>query len=159
MPNLTPPNESSSGLTNWSWDDFHHAPRGASEEMVLEPNGWLALIAFLAGPSWVTQEPAEYPSVRHILSNGDIVDTPPTPETKNIIHESMTEYLAHLGIPEPPRETQWRLRLPTGWTELELERACNRAIPETTPGDSKDIAALVHETLREILDEPPAQEG
>lgn len=143
-------------LPSWSWNDFPTDPPQTAELMRLEPNGWLALIAFLAGPSWVYQEPARYEPVVETYGGGQRVGGPAdgtflSEEDITEIHDDMVQYLADAGVPAPPRAVQWMLCLPEGVTEWELGRACNVAVQEVAPEESRRNALELHAALRVLL--------
>lgn len=143
------------GLPSWTWDDFTHDPPQTARLMRLEPNGWRALIAYLAGPSWVYQEPARYEPVVETTGGGHRVGGPADASASEAditeIHAMMVAYLADAGIPEPPRAVQWMLCLPEDVSERELERACITASQDVAPDDHLRNALEVHAALRLLL--------
>lgn len=143
------------GLPTWSWGDFPQDPPQTAQLMRLEPNGWLALIAFLAGPSWVYQEAARYEPVVATFGGGQRVGGPADISASEAviteIHDDMVEYLAEAGVPEPPRAVQWMLCLPEGVSEGELEHACNVAVQDVAPDDRRGQALEMHAALRVLL--------
>ncbi|PPF72053.1 DUF5956 family protein [Pseudoclavibacter sp. Z016] len=144
------------GLPNWSWSDFTENVMQTTNLMRLEPNGWLALIAYLAGPSWVYQEPARYDPVVETDGGGQRVGGPAdgtfsSEEDISGIHDDMVQYLADAGVPAPPRAVQWMLCLPDGVTERDLEGVCLRAARDVAPDDHRRNALEVHAALRVLL--------
>lgn len=142
-------------LPNWSWGSFPHDPPQTAQLMRLEPNGWHALIAYLAGPSWVYQETARYEPVVETYGGGQRVggaaDASASEADITQIHNEMVEYLADAGVPEPPRAVQWMLCLPVGVTEWELEHACAVAVLDVAPDDHRGRALELHAALRILL--------
>ncbi|GAB3286258.1 DUF5956 family protein [Pseudoclavibacter terrae] len=143
-------------LPSWSWGDFAKDPPQTVQLMRLEPNGWHALIAYLAGPSWVYQEPARSDPVAATGGTDQRVDAATAGTVSGdadgtAAHDEMARYLADAGVPEPPRQVQWMLCLPQGVTEWELEHACRLAAQEVDPRDHRRIAHEVHASLRVLL--------
>ncbi|MGO2749756.1 MAG: DUF5956 family protein [Pseudoclavibacter sp.] len=141
-------------LPNWSWGDFPHDPPQTVQLMRLAPDGWRALIAYLAGPSWVYQEAARYEPVVETDGGGQRVGGPAASASEADvaeIHTEMVEYLAQAGAPEPPRAVQWMLCLPVGVSESELEHVCTVALQQVPPDDRRGQALEVHAALRVLL--------
>ncbi|MBS3180405.1 MULTISPECIES: DUF5956 family protein [unclassified Pseudoclavibacter] len=139
------------GLPTWSWGDFSENPPQVANLMRLEPNGWLALIAYLAGPSWVYQEAARYETVGGGQRVGGPADVSASDAVIAEIHDDMVEYLAEAGVPEPPRAVQWMLCLPEGVSEGEINGVCNLAVQDAVPGDLRTQALEMHAALRVLL--------
>lgn len=142
-------------LPSWSWDDFAKEPPQTVELMRLDPNEWHALIAYLAGPSWVYQEPARYDPVDETgrVRRGDASTAGAFSGDADVTgdHDEMARYLVDAGVPEPPRGVQWMLCLPDGVTEWELEHACRLAVQNIDPADRRRSALEVHAALRVLL--------
>ncbi|MGO2110388.1 MAG: DUF5956 family protein [Pseudoclavibacter sp.] len=133
------------------WDDFPRSPPRHGAEVQLIPNGWLAEIAFIAGPEWVYQVRHEAPDVVITGPSGRQSSAPATHSDRMAIHEDMTDFLSEAGIPEPPFAVEWRLRLPERLTGDALMRACNRAGFEAGAYHGPEAAKRLQDLLRTIL--------
>lgn len=91
------------------WDGIGAARRVRQpNDFVLDWNGWQALIAYLAGPGLAA-------------ADQDPLDVPHQPEYRQIISDSVRDYLADWSITPPPDDQQgWLIALPEGVTAGEF---------------------------------------
>lgn len=143
-------------LEPWTWDDFSRTEKsstsnGSARALVLDRNGWLAMLAFLAGPSWVTREPA--PGCGAQPAVGDDVGLAPggDDDDDTIVHAEMTSYLEAAGIPRPPWGTRRRLHLPEGLSAAAFESARHEAASRVPPGEMTAQASAVLAAVRRML--------
>ncbi|WP_424465142.1 SDR family NAD(P)-dependent oxidoreductase [Pseudoclavibacter helvolus] len=137
-------------LPTWSWNDFPTHSTRAGHRVHLDLNGWTALIAYLAGPEYVCQRTASYPT--HSSDGGRLATA--TDEVRAIIHETTAEYLAHAGVPEQPFGVDWEIRLPHGVDERRLHRECMAAHHAIDPTNGRLAAQRMLTALRGLLGEP-----
>lgn len=141
-------------MTNvqWSWADFPPGDRD-EEAMRLPRTGWLALVAFLAGPrsvSFVKQPPAEvrWRSGSAAAGTRDL--------SREEVEEAESELAMDLelaGVDAPPPGIEWRLRLPAGVSEEEFGRLVNdQMAPDGYhEGNARATAERLQRELSQLL--------
>ncbi|MEV0328717.1 DUF5956 family protein [Micromonospora echinospora] len=139
------------------WDDVPvlAEPPGAGYYELTE-NGWGAIIGWFSGvdrmvrcpdrlPHMVTEECTDRNGTRRRV-------VPRTPEDRQYIDDSINEYLRDAGAPTRPGGYRWFLRLPEGYTGIEVEGAVNRAVMALPPEHvhPSQFAPCIRETLQRI---------
>lgn len=155
-----------SDRTHWScegleeamptWDEFDIVGESADDAgwTSLPPNGWGALVAFIAGPGRArgvrrTPRPVKVVTGR---PGAEVTQTrPPTDDELDHVREAVTGYLSMSGIPEPPAGVEWQICLPDDTNERSLDRGVNRAMREADgldfPGQREAVTRYISRLL------------
>jgi hypothetical protein len=133
-----------------SWTDFEEAIAEHPEQpgvVVLEQNGWKALVAYAAGPERCRFIPADHDRTVRVTTRRRIGDTwveaqneePYTRDDVDELYADMADYLAEAGVPAPPRDVRWVLDLPDGLSEDEFWAEVDEAVESAVDAS---VAAL-----------------
>ncbi len=98
---------------DYTWADFEQAPHGYSERpgaLILEQNGWKALVAYAAGPERCRLIPLEQDRTVRVTTRRRVEDAwveteheePYTQDDVDGVYADMADYLAEVGVPAPP---------------------------------------------------------
>ncbi len=132
------------------WAEFEEATPEHAEGpgvVVLEQNGWKALVAYAAGPERCRIIPADHDRTVRVTTRRRVGDTwveaeyeePYTQDDVDEVYADMADYLAEAGVPAPPRDVRWVLDLPEGLTEDEFWDEVNEAVD---PAVDASVAAF-----------------
>jgi hypothetical protein len=135
---------------DYTWADFEQAAPERAERpgaVVLEQNGWKALVAFAAGPERCRLIPLEHDRTVRVTTRQRVGDAwvtseheePYTKDDDDEVFGDMADYLADAGVPPPPRNVRWVLALPDGLTEDEFWDEVHEAVD---PAVGVSVAAL-----------------
>jgi hypothetical protein len=132
------------------WADFEEATPEHAEGpgvVVLEQNGWKALVAYAAGPEHCRLIPLEPNRTVRVTTRRRVGDTwveaeyeePYTQDDVDEVYADMADYLAEAGVPAPPRDVRWVLDLPGGLSEDEFWDEVHEAVESAVDAS---VAAL-----------------
>ncbi len=132
------------------WADFEEATPEHAEGpgvVVLEQNGWKALVAYAAGPEHCRLIPLEPNRTVRVTTRRRVGDTwveaeyeePYTQDDVDEVYADMADYLAEAGVPAPPRDVRWVLDLPDGLSEDEFWDEVDEAVESAVDAS---VAAL-----------------
>ena len=135
---------------DYAWAGFERAAPEHSERpgsIILDQNGWHALVAYAAGPERCRLIPLEPTRTVRVTTRRRVGDAwveteheePYTQEDDDEVYGDMADYLAEAGVPPPPRNVRWILDLPEGLTEDEFWGEVNEAVD---PAVDASVAAL-----------------
>jgi hypothetical protein len=118
-------------------------------------SGWGMLAAWAAGTDNLRRRPVDDTGrqVRVTTETGGVSEThvePFTARDRQIVDESIEDYLRDAGVQVPPRGFVWLMRLPPGIdSEEELSRRINGGICEAAPGavHPGDIAPVMEHII------------
>ncbi len=132
------------------WADFEEATPEHAEGpgvVVLEQNGWKALVAYAAGPEHCRLIPLEPNRTVRVTTRRRVGDTwveaeyeePYTQDDVDEVYADMADYLAEAGVPAPPRDVRWVLDRPGGLSEDEFWDEVDEAVESAVDAS---VAAL-----------------
>jgi hypothetical protein len=135
---------------DYTWADFERAGPECAERpgaVVLEQNGWHALVAFAAGPERCRLIPLEQNRTVRVTTRRRVGsawvesehEEPYTQDDADEVYADMADYLADAGVPAPPRNVRWVLDLPEGLAEDEFWDEVNEAVD---PAVDASVAAF-----------------
>ncbi|MHB1288141.1 DUF5956 family protein [Georgenia sp.] len=141
-----------------TWDDFTVVSAATADADMdgwtrLPPNGWGALVAYLAGPNWVrgVQCPPGLTTVVRI--RGGVEERskrPATQEDLDMIRDSIDGYLEMSQTPLPPTGVEWEIQLPSGMDDRDLDRGINEAMMDAGDGGFAADKLAVERYMRSL---------
>ena len=147
-----------------SWSEFSILTTSsfAKGEFTIElpENGWGALIAWIAGPTFVSRIPRglhEAPLTKHICEtdSGTIVTESARTEADQLeIEQDINEYLREAGVSEQPGGFAWVLAAPNKFATSDelwgtVDGTVGREYPDATL--PSEIASALHAILPRVL--------
>lgn len=149
------------------WEDVPYTEighRGSEQSSVAVPEtGFGALVAWCAGPSFVTRSRKSSPSDQRVTlvhsdRSGATVRTsrPFTPEDQFLVDEAIDEYLREADVPARPRGYDWWIHVPTGETDVQEDAfwsQLNLAILDEEPlsNSPRDVLTVIDAVLPALL--------
>ena len=129
-----------------------------SDAVELPETGWGALVAWIAGPSWVHPDRLRVlPQVRRTVEvDGSAVTTSTDRSSQDLdaMDEDIAAYLADAGVPPPPRGVRWSLRRPRDMRDADLWAHLHSSMAQRCPRarEPRDIHDCLTPIVRGLLD-------
>lgn len=111
-----------------------------------------AVIAYLAGPRFVTRVARTHGDVREKAGDGPWVTRPPSSEDRAEVQETLELFFSDLDLPAPPSHDEWRLHLPEGVSEKDFRATVeDLSIPAYDATNGREVLAELERRLAKLL--------
>ncbi len=153
-------------MVNMRWQSMlENSKPSQGEGFPLPESGWGAVVAWLAGPSWVYPDAARVSDAVVVTKSAGAGEassysTPRTDRDQVAIDEDISSYVMDAGVPAPPAGITWRMRHPQGLSEEQFWNGVHRAMSERCPAARlpRDTIECLSSVLQEFLSpwDPPS---
>ena len=141
------------------WDDFEVVTGEVADAdrdgwTPLPHNGWGALVAFVAGPHHVRGVRRPPGPTRVVCERGGVRESflrPASQEDLEMVQDGIVGYLSESRTPPPPAGVTWEILLPSGMSEVDLDRGVDAAMSTAHDLDFRAQKAAVEAYLGSVL--------